>query len=141
MEISILAFSLKNHNKGVRQAAAALTLTEMHFKPLPIRIVEYIYIISLFLRGKSYLSVTAGISQISLRHISKRTGINGLGLLKVAVDARSCLDECCYVIGRSDNTSVSKLATTYNGKSTPYYRRLLDNNYERVGSIFEKLNR
>lgn len=139
IEVAKLAMSLREHEINVRKAAAAVTLTEMYFRPLPARALEYLYVFVLLLFHRDYLHVSVGISQVSLRHIYRSQGKTGLALLSLAMNPRKILNECCLVIGTFDQLSVPSMAKEYNGNSTYFYRRLLEKNLQNVESIWSKL--
>lgn len=139
VEIARLAYSLDGHEPDVRKAAAAITLTEMYFRPLPIRMAEYVLAGLLCAVGKEYLHLSVGVSQLSLRHIHQRCENSGLGLIFLTSDPARCMNECCHFIRSLEYGNLSDLADCYNGNSTKHYTRLLGINFDEVTQVFDRL--
>lgn len=139
IDVSRLAHSLSEHAERVRIDAAAITLTEMYFRPLPARLVEFVYASLLYLFGRDYLSVSVGISQISLRHITERNGLRGFRLLYHTLNSVRCLDECCFFIANLKAARLVDISHQYNGRSTVFYLALFRKNRADVSAVFARL--
>lgn len=116
----------------VRLFAVAVTATEMHFRSLPHRIAEYVYVLLLLFFGRDAGAVSVGVSQISLRHFVALEKTNQLRALLMSVSARDSLRVCCNLIKALDTKSLEEVARAYNGKSTWFYRKELQGNFEKV---------
>jgi hypothetical protein len=115
--------------------AAAVTATEMQFRPFWHRLVEYAYVLSLILMGKDAGPVSVGVSQISIRHFASLEGTNQFQSLFRAMAARKNLATCCKMIEAMDAKHLNDVRVAYNGYSTIYYRKALQRNYDLLRKI------
>lgn len=118
--------------------AIAAIATEMRFRTIFHRIVEYIYVILLLLLGKDAGHISVGIGQISIRHYQNIFGISQISSLILSLSARGNLVACCEFIERLGPKNLEELAFLYNGKSTVFYRRALRENFYSVKRILMK---
>lgn len=131
-QLAYLAKSTKGFSAETQMFAAAITATEMEFRPLWHRLAEYAYATFLILFGRDAGSITVGVSQISLRHISKLERTNQFQSLCRAMSARKNLEICCKMIDEMDVNHLDDLQLAYNGTGTIFYRKALVRNYNRL---------
>lgn len=110
--------------------AVAITATEMQFRPLVLRLLEYIYAVSVILFGRDAGHISVGVSQISIRHIVSLEGTNQFQSLLLAMSARKSLAACSRVIEAMDARNLNEVRIGYNGQSTMYYRIALQRNFD-----------
>lgn len=115
--------------------AAAVTATEMQFRPFWHRVVEYTYVLSLILLGRDAGTISVGVSQISIRHFVSLEGINQFQSLFRAMSARKNLATCCKMIEEMDAEHLNDVRVAFNGNSTIYYRKALQRNYDLLREI------
>lgn len=123
----------KKHRQFTSQTqviAAAITATEMYFRPLPHRLIEYLYVALLLLSGRDATAVSVGISQISIRHYVSLEGKTQFEALRSSVSARANLAICCKIIETNKCESLEDVSKLYNGSSNQYYRLKLKQNYD-----------
>ena len=139
VEITCIALVLGQYDQRTRLAAAAITLTEMYFRPSYWRLGEFFLALWLQLvqRDSKYLSV--GVSQISLRHVCLRYSCNEKHALETLMDPRKCIENCCYLLAQENWSSIRELANFYNGNCSAAYLKLLEVNSDRVQQTAEYL--
>ena len=115
--------------------AAAVTATEMQFRPFWHRVVEYTYVLSLILLGRDAGTISVGVSQISIRHFASLEGANQFQSLLRAMSARKSLATCCKMIEAMDAEHLNDVRVAFNGNSTIYYRKALQRNYDLLREI------
>jgi hypothetical protein len=115
--------------------AAAITATEMQFRPFSHRLVEYTYVLSLILLGRDAGAVSIGVSQISIRHFMALEGTNQFQSLLWAMSARKNLTTCSKIIEVMDVKNLNDVCAAYNGASTVFYRRALQRNFDLLRNI------
>lgn len=117
--------------------AVAITATEMQFRPFWYRFVEYTYVLFLIIFRRDAGSISVGVSQISIRHFVSLEGTNQLQSLLFALSARKSLATCCKIIEAMDAENLDDVRLAYNGKSTVYYRKALQRNFDLLREMEE----
>lgn len=115
--------------------AAAVTATEMQFRPFWHRLVEYTYVLFLIILGRDAGPVSVGVSQISIRHFVSLEGISQFQSLLRAMSVQRNLATCCKMIEAMDAEHLNDVRVAYNGDSTIYYRKALQRNYDVLQEI------
>lgn len=128
-QLAALAKKEGQYSAKTQMMAAATTATEMHFRPLLHRLVEYFYVFLLLILGKDAGSVSVGISQVSIRHYISHEGTTQFQSLRHSMSAKKNLTICCKIIEAENCDSLDDICSSYNGNSTRYYRRKLQKNY------------
>ena len=128
-ELSRIARRDTRFSTETQMLAAAVTATEMQFRPFPHRLVEYTYALLLLLLARNVGSISIGVSQISVRHFTAIEGISQLQSLFWATSARNSLATCCKLIEAMGAEDIDDVRKAYNGNSTVHYRKALQKNY------------
>lgn len=128
-QLASLARRQNKFSEKTQTFAAAITATEMQFRPFWQRSVEYIYVLLLILLGRDAGSISIGVSQISIRHIVSIEGTNQLEALLWALSARNSIGTCCKIIEAINTEDLDQVRVAYNGVGTTYYRKVLQRNY------------
>ena len=135
-QLAALARRDARFSAGTQMFAVAVTATEMQFRPFWHRLVEYTYVLSLILLGKDAGPISVGVSQISIRHFVSLEGANQFQSLLWAMSARKSLVTCCKIIEAMDAENLNDVRVAYNGESTLYYRKALQQNFD----LLQELN-
>lgn len=112
--------------------AVAVTATEMHFRPLTFRCIEYLVVILRLCVGRDVGSFSVGISQVSLRHYMVTYRIGPFAAIRLAMSAEENLKICCALLDSWRCETIEAACDGYNGNSTIFYKRLLSRNYHRA---------
>lgn len=128
-QLAALAKEEKQFSANTQMMAAAITATEMQFRPLLHRLVEYTYVSLLLFLGRDASAVSVGISQISIRHYVSLEGTTQFQSLLLSMSAKKSLATCCKIIEAENSNSLDHVCRAYNGNSTRYYRRALEKKY------------
>lgn len=139
VEVTCLAFALDQYDHRTKLAAAAITLTEMYFRPSYWRLGEFLWAIFLQLTNRDSKYLSLGVCQISLRHVCLRHGCSEQQALKALADPKQCIENCCYLIAPKNWASIRELAKFYNGNCSASYLRRLNINHQRVKQVAETL--
>lgn len=107
----------------VRLHAAVITLTEMRFRALTHRILEYCLVLFLLLRGRDPGAVSIGISQLSVRHLKRILGVGNLSALRASMSAERNLYCCCVLASELQSSGLPDLLRGYNGRTSIFYIR------------------
>lgn len=110
--------------------AAAVTATEMQFRPFWHRLIEYCYVMVLTILKRDAGSISVGVSQISVRHFASFEGTSQFQSLLRSMSAQKSISTCCKIIDAMDANHLNDVRAAYNGNSSIYYRRALKRNYE-----------
>jgi len=129
-EILKVALLQSEHTEAVRKAACAIVMTEMTFRQLPHRCVEFIFAFGCLAFGRSPRYMTLGIAQISVWRLCKMQGHTEAKATLLLMSKAKSIEACCYFLAhaRLDDKELGDpkaLASVYNGKATPFYLRRL----------------
>lgn len=132
---------MKDFPTEIRLRAVAITATEMQFRSLFHRVVEYIYVGILLLLMKNVDSISIGISQISIRHYVTLKGVTQYEALISSMSAKDNMDLCCTLVHDAKCENLEELICVYNGNSTWFYRKALMANYSAVQQLEKRRNK
>lgn len=130
-----LASQEKFMDESTRNWAVAVTLTELQFRPLWFRLLEYGYALFLLSFGGKAGSVSVGIAQISLRHYSEKLNFGLWYGLVASTSARVNIRLCGLLIAEIDNKDALSVARLYNGNATKQYYADLEKNFRSVCKV------
>lgn len=128
-QLASLARAENQFSARTQMMAVAITATEMQFRPLLHRLVEYCYVSFLLILGRDAGAVTVGISQISIRHYVSLEKITQFQSLILSMSAGENLIVCCKLVQAANSEVLDDVAKAYNGNSTQFYRAALRRNY------------
>lgn len=134
-QIATVARSDKRFASEIQLTAAAITATEMQFRSLVHRLVEYVYVAILIFFGRDASAISVGISQISIRHYISLEGTTQFQSLLLSMSAKENLATCCKLINTMNQNSLKQICLLYNGNSTNYYWMELQKNYEILSKL------
>lgn len=137
-QLFAIAKNNKQSSSTTQKMAAAVTATEMYFRPLPYRIIEYIYVALLIILGRDASSISLGISQISIRHYVSLESVNQFQAFRFSMSARENIATCCKLLDSNKWGSPEEVCKFYNGKSSPYYSMKLKQHYELIHEFEQK---
>ena len=140
IEVCRHAFNLRGYPERVRVAAAAITLTEMYFRPNIIRLAEHMVALVRRALGMSIGHLTLGISQVSIRHVEQSHRHADKSALDQLMQPAFGLRECCRFIASHRWETQDDLLHVYNGVSSKFYARLLAKNHVVVKAAFHQLS-
>lgn len=129
-QLAALARRETQFSVNTQMFAAAVTATEMQFRPFGYRMIEYSYVLLLVLLRRDAGSISVGVSQISIRHFASFEGDSQFKSLLRAMSARKNLATCCKIIEAMDANHLNDVRAAYNGDSTVFYRKALQRNYD-----------
>lgn len=129
-QLAVLVKEEEQFSAQTQMMAAAITATEMNFRPLFYRLIEYTYVSLLILWRLDASSVSVGISQISIRHYVSLEGVTQFQSLRYSISAKKNLATCCKIIEAADGNSLGQICNSYNGAGTRFYRMELEKNYK-----------
>lgn len=126
-ELSVLntALAQPQFSVDVKLMAAAVTLTEMHFRPWTWRVAEFFLATFKLALGQDIRHLTLGVSQISVRYYYDILGLTKLEALLEALSVKNNLWLCCKLLEQIDVIKPDIVAHYYNGYSTIFYKRRL----------------
>ena len=130
LQLAALARSETGFSAETQIIAAAVTATEMQFRPFWHRLVEYSYVLLLIILRRDAGLISVGVSQISIRHFTSFEGTSQLQSLLRSMSAQKNISTCCKIIERMDAKHLNDVRAAYNGDSTVYYRKALRTNYD-----------
>lgn len=134
-----LALAQKQFPREVRLAAAAITVSEMEFRPFFARVAEYTYAICLLLFKRDVSTLTLGVSQVSLRYFQDEYNLGVFQAVSASMSVQCNIVLCCGLLSKASIKSLDEAIQIYNGQGTWYYRRKVQNAYRDAFKFAEEI--